>query len=75
MSILEVLLEYFAPIAIHGHKPLAYGCRGVHCGNVAARVHHELSPSSSSSSSSLPKEAQVWGGANLTEGAFSGYSG
>jgi hypothetical protein len=43
---------------------------------VAARVHHELSPFSSSySSSSLPKEAQVWGGADLTEGAFSGYSG
>jgi hypothetical protein len=46
----------------------------VHCGNVAACVHHELSPSSSSSSS-LPKEAQVWGGVDLTEGAFSGYSG
>jgi hypothetical protein len=44
---------------------------------VAARVHHELSPfsSSSGSSSSLPKEAQVRGGADLTEGAFSGYSG
>ena len=47
---------------------------GVHCRNVAARVPHELSPSSSF----IPKSAQAqvwWGGADLAKGAFSGYSG